>query len=481
MSSIETGEGSDKDSSRIENLNVSAEKAAKEKFQEFLAKSYNQEKISKLRTGMRLLRLPGELYVTQSTQTKQEYVPLSSDERRGNFYTDVRVTTDYLLVGAKKKERPNWAGDYIGGASFVITSGDYAKEPKKPLEEIRNELIGDKWKQLRAEFENGKMWSIKWFIADDKATTKESEEWSQKFNACWDEMQKTLEDQWELEDAQFLAKEKEAWEQYEEVSKNLKEARQAADDADNLARISRITIENIVRPDNGEIGSDTLEELGEKGIALSTYASKINTYIPTALIARKEELRNKNAAEQEKAERIKIKTEKDIEQFGVSGELLSIARALAVAAEEEMDAISARMLFERAANAGYGRGGRQADIEQALGKNISPEAQRFYNFRTASDTNAVLSAVVRILTPAPSPESKSGKSTPLTVSPEKQMRPEILRAKFQYLDKRDFRCVTDESCQSVLTLTKGEFAEYKTGKILEKECNGCNRSGEIKQ
>lgn len=210
-------------------------------------------------------------------------------------------------------------------------------------------------------------------------------------------MQKATEDQWEIEDTKFFAEVKQSWDKYNKTAEDLVSARQEASQAENLARVSQVPLERNARPDFGDIGSDTVEKMQEQITALRVYAIELNKRIPDAIKMKEQEFQSEKAVEEEEERQRKAKEALEIEQFGTSGELLDIAKSLAKEAEEKLGSAEAKTLFESTCNASYGRARRQGDIEEALGREIPKEASSFYNLSRASDVNAILRAVTRIL------------------------------------------------------------------------------------
>lgn len=100
------------------------EDIAEKHFNDFLNDDYEKGKISKLRDDLRFLQAPGESYVSSSKRRTQVYDPLSPDERSGDSYRDADVTSYSLTVGARKKERDDWRGNYKGGKNFEVSSGE---------------------------------------------------------------------------------------------------------------------------------------------------------------------------------------------------------------------------------------------------------------------------------------------------------------------------------------------------------------------
>lgn len=90
---------------------------------DFLNADY--EWISKLREEIRSLQTPGEVYLYTRSYRRQEEINTSyGDEEWGTgYYGDVNYTAWNLMVGARKKERSGWSGDYQWGKSFFVSSG----------------------------------------------------------------------------------------------------------------------------------------------------------------------------------------------------------------------------------------------------------------------------------------------------------------------------------------------------------------------
>ncbi|MBI4713868.1 cold shock domain-containing protein [Candidatus Uhrbacteria bacterium] len=368
---------------------------AEKRFNDFLSEDYRKKEIRKLRDDIHSLQAPGESFISSSTHKAQLYEPLSPDERRGDFYYEGSVTTHSLTVGARKKEQPHWSGDYRGGKSFVVPYSEYTGAPKETAEQLRDKLIAEKRQQLKSEFDHAKKMNPP--SPDARLYTLDPEEWSKQYEDRWDEMQKTIEDQWKIEDAQLLGETKQSYEQYENVAKDLLAAREEVEQAERLARVSRVPLEYNARPDWGNVGSDTVEKMQEQITALHAYAVKLNELIPNAVRTREQEFQTEKAVREEEERQKKAKEKSEIEQFGASGKLLDIAKSLAAEAEQKLGLDRAQALFQDTSNAPYGRARRQADIEEALGKDMQVEVQSFYNFSRARDVDAILYAVTRIL------------------------------------------------------------------------------------
>ena len=424
------------------------------------------------RPESRSLQVPGEMTIENRSYKAQEEVTASyGDESWGTgSYMDVRRTAWSLKTGAKKRERSSWAGEYVGGHDFSI----YEPKEDEKAEQVRDRLVAEKRQQLKNEFDHAK--KINPPSPDARLYNLDSEEWTKRYDARWDEMQKAIEDQWESEDAQFLAEAKQSWEQREGAAKDLREARQEAADADNLARISHIGIENITRPDGGNIGTDTAEQMQEKAVALRAYASEINVYIPKALTDRKEEMRNMDVAREEEEKQRKAKEESEIEQFGASGRLLDVARSLAAEAEQKLGSTNAQTLFEATYGARYGRAGRQGDIKEALGEDISEESRSFYNFSRASDVNIVLGSVLKIFGGADE-HSKPADSLPAlseieSVSPKEIKIEELPR--LEVLDKKGWWAhELPNGIKHSDKLNRTDKTAYDAGERINVRCPSC--------
>jgi len=451
---------------------------AEKRFNDFLNEDYRKKEISKLRDDLRSLQAPGESFVSSSTHKAQFYEPLSPDERRGDFYYEGSITTYSLTVGARKKEQSHWSGDYQGGKSFVVASSEYARAPKETAEQLRDKLITEKRQQLKSEFDRAKKMNPP--SSDPRLYSLDSEEWSRQYEARWDEMQKAIEDQWEIEDAQLLGETKQSYEQYENIAKDLLATREEVEQAERLARVSRVPLEYNARPDWGNIGSDTVEKMQEQVTALRTYAIKLNEHIPNAVRAREQEFQTEKAVREEEERQKKAKEEADIEQFGTTGRLLEVARSLATEAEQRLGSDRAQALFQDTSTAPYGRARRQADIGETLGKDITQEAQSFYNFFRSRDVNAVLYAVTRILggtdvstktssqSVKPSPESPVSEST----SPREVKIEELPR--LDLVDKK--RWWSHELTNGIKhsdKLNKTDKTAYEAGERINVRCPSC--------
>lgn len=226
------------------------------------------------------MQSPGESFVSSSTRNAQLYDPLSPDERRGgDSYREGYIATYFLTVGARAKERPRWSSDYKGGKSFVIVSGEHPRVPQETVEQLRDKLITEKRRQLKEKFDNAKKMNPP--APDARLYTLDPEEWSKQYEDRWNKIQKATEDQWEVEDAKLLGEIKQSWEQYDNAAKDLLAAREEVEQAEKLARVSRIILEleYNARPNRGNIGSDTIEEIKERAAALRAYAAKLNEHI----------------------------------------------------------------------------------------------------------------------------------------------------------------------------------------------------------
>lgn len=371
---------------------LSPEIIAEDDFNEFANNSYDS--VSDLHNSIRSLQLPGEVYISHNTEKGQLYEPLSSDERRGNFYYNGSITTNYLTVGARKRERPEWWNDgYAGGVKFIISEGEYAHMPDGSAEEIRNDLLGKYRKRFQDKFENVR----KTPPPDDRIYTLGQEKWRESYEKRWEELRKALEEKWKIEDESFLEKAKGEQDKYNEVANNLLSARQETEQAARLAYVSHIGLDKYPKPEYGNIGADTINKMQEEAAALRTYASEVNKYIPDAIKAREQEFQNEQAVKEEEERQRKAQEESEIKQFGVSGRLLEIARDLAGEAEKKLGRAGASSLFNSALSVPYGRQRVQNDIYNALGDDISYEAKIFYGLSRARDVDAVLQATSRIL------------------------------------------------------------------------------------
>lgn len=451
---------------------------AEKRFNDFLNEDYRKKEISKLRDDIHSLQAPGESFISSSTHKAQLYEPLSPDERRGDFYYEGSITTHSLTVGARKKERSHWSGDYQGGKSFVVSSSEYGGgTPKETAEQLREKLIAEKRQQLKNEFDRAKKMNPP--SPDTRLYTLDSEEWTRRYETRWDEMQKTIEDQWEIEDAQLLAEAKQSWEQYENVTKDLLSAREEVEQAERLARVSRVALEYNARPDWGNIGSDTVEKMQEQVTALRAYAVKLNEHIPNAIRIREEEFQSEKAVKEEEERQGKEKEKSEIEQFGASGRLLDIAKSLATEAEQRLGSANARTLFESTNNAGYGRARRQGDIKDTLGENISEEARSFYNFSRASDVNTILYAVTRILGGADvsAETSQPNKSLPESSVPESAPQPEMKIEELPQLSLVDKKGWWSHELPNGIKhsdkLNKTDKTAYDAGERINVRCPSC--------
>jgi hypothetical protein len=94
-----------------------------------------------------------------------------------------------------------------------------------------------------------------------------------------------------------------------------------------------------------------------------------------------------------------LKTKKEFEIYGAAGSNLEIARVLAGTIMEKVGMRKAFELLTNICNASYGRGGKQKDIEDILGKGsgVPASIQDFYLFSKARDVESVLEAARRIL------------------------------------------------------------------------------------
>ncbi|PIP60628.1 hypothetical protein COX00_02210 [Candidatus Uhrbacteria bacterium CG22_combo_CG10-13_8_21_14_all_47_17] len=451
---------------------------AEKRFNDFLTEDYRKKEISKLRDDLRSLQAPGEMTIESHSYKAQEEVTASyGDETWGTgHYMDAQRTAWSLKTGAKKREHYSWAGEYVGGHDFAIS------RPKEgeTAEQIRDRLIAEKRQQLKSEFDRAKKMNPP--SSDPRLYSLNSEEWSRQYEARWDEMQKTIEDQWEIEDAQLLGETKQSYEQYENVAKDLLAAREEVEQAERLARVSRVPLEYNTRPDWGNIGSDAVEKMQEQVTALRTYAIKLNEHIPNAVRAREQEFQSENAVNavrEEEERQKKAKEESEIEQFGASGRLLDIAKSLATEAEQKLGLDRAQALFQDTSNAPYGRARRQADIEEALGKDMQGEAQSFYNFSRARDVDAILYAVTRILGGADVPAEKSqpDKSLPESSVSESVQPPELKIEELPRLSSVDkkgwWSHELPNGSRHSDKLNKTDKTAYDAGERINVRCPSC--------
>ncbi|MBT9138748.1 MAG: hypothetical protein DDT31_01323 [Syntrophomonadaceae bacterium] len=451
---------------------------AEKRFNDFLNEDYGKKEIIKLRDDIHSLQAPGESFISSSTHKAQLYEPLSPDERRGDFYYEGGVTTHSLTVGARKKERSHWSGDYQGGRSFVVSSSEYGGgAPKETAEQLRDKLIVEKRQQLKSEFDRAKKMNPP--SPDARLYTLDPEEWSKQYEARWYEMQKTIEDQWKIEDAQLLGETKQSYEQYENVAKDLLAAREEVEQAERLARVSRVPLEYNARPDWGNVGSDTVGKMQEQITALRAYAVKLNEHIPNAVRTREQEFQTEKAVREEEERQKKAKEESEIEQFGASGILLDIAKSLATEAEQKLGLDRAQALFQDTSNAPYGRARRQADIEEALGKDMQGEAQSFYNFSRARDVDAILYAVTRILEGAdvPAETSQSDKPLPKSSVSESVQPPELKIEELPRLSSVDkkgwWSHELPNGSRHSDKLNKTDKTAYDAGERINVRCPSC--------
>lgn len=361
---------------------LSPEEIAEKKFNKVIHNS----SVEGLRQSIRLLQSPGESYIKRSSSKKQVYVPLSADERRGDFSYDTNITTYSLVVGAKKNN-DSW-DSYSGGFSMPVGES----QPITSAEDMRIDLLNKKREQLRRIVNVEKS-----SPPDQRIYQPGPEKWDELYESRWKEMQEAVEKKWEEEDMYYLEEAREKWSEYEEIFSELTSAHQEVNEILNKADKLGIKLDSAVVPEYVNTKNDNIEKIKEKVTALRQYAIEANDYLANALKEKEERINLERNKKKEEENNLRIKEDLEIEQFGVSGKLLDVAMSLAEDAKNQLGKDNAKNLFNLTATADYGRQRRQNDIINTLGKDISQEAMSFYSFSRAHDVNLVLNAVCRIL------------------------------------------------------------------------------------
>ncbi|MBI5644891.1 cold shock domain-containing protein [Candidatus Kaiserbacteria bacterium] len=110
-----------------------------------------------------------------------------------------------------------------------------------------------------------------------------------------------------------------------------------------------------------------------------------------------QEYKGRIEAKQEALQNEKDQSAADEEKYGVSGGDLDVARALAESARQKLGLERAIALFDKNANAEYGRQRRQDDIRRSLGNDLSDVIGRFFDLTKSGDVAAILEAGLIVL------------------------------------------------------------------------------------
>ena len=175
----------------------------------------------------------------------------------------------------------------------------------------------------------------------------------------------------------------------------------------------------------------------------------------------------------------KREEEREIEEFGVSGELLAIARSLKDALVNKLGIQGAQTSVEEVFHADYGRARRQKKVETIMSLD-DPHVSEFLHLRNLEDVNAVLQATLILLDVhqsigVPEEENAVGKDSPTLETDTHTDEPSVEEVELSHITdvKGGWWFHEAGSGKHSEKLTKNQKQAYESGERVEVTCNSC--------
>jgi len=190
---------------------------ATEGIQDFLNYETTKKELMEIHGDIIDLQAPGEIILYSRTGTYTEYYGGSPDERRSAGSYETQGDFYYLTTGVRRgKENDSdwayWKREPIGIKTFQINK----PAAEETAEMVRDGLLAKKRQQLKAEFEEAR--KITPPTPDPRLYSETPEQWIERYNRVWEQIQAQTEAAWQAEDEQKLA---EMRSQYETYKKDL--------------------------------------------------------------------------------------------------------------------------------------------------------------------------------------------------------------------------------------------------------------------
>lgn len=264
----------------------SPERVAEKRFENFLHNEATAKRLSKLRTDIRALQAPGDKYVSMRTYNTTLHEPTSSDGMRGGYDYAGTIIQYFLVTGARKTDIPRaFVGEYEGGDKVLIVEGEYPQEPAGSPDAIAAQLLEKRREIMKIEFERRKDVALP--DHDSRLYDFDVDEWKRRYNARWDELQRALEQEWEREETEQLARAREAWESYKHAAQELRDARKEAKAVEERAKAAWMW-DKPDTPFRENIGAVTVDQMIQETEGLRAYVAEMERRIAEKLAAQEE-------------------------------------------------------------------------------------------------------------------------------------------------------------------------------------------------
>ncbi|MEK7632668.1 MAG: hypothetical protein AAB473_02660 [Patescibacteria group bacterium] len=196
--------------------------------------------IASIRADIVDLEAPGELSVDSKEGRGQERATSSfhGDTFETGGYRDTTVIQYFLTVGlAPKDERPlMWIPGLPGGRKSFFLS-EHGKAPEDTAEEIRSRLLEERKKTLK-EILSGHDPIVNLKI--DGRIFTEPERWRSQYRQALEDVRKTYEDRWRVDDAAKLEELNAEWNERRQISATFHELSEEIEALHVRARSARV-------------------------------------------------------------------------------------------------------------------------------------------------------------------------------------------------------------------------------------------------
>ncbi|OIO51953.1 MAG: hypothetical protein AUJ19_02995 [Parcubacteria group bacterium CG1_02_58_44] len=263
----------------------SPESLAEAKIKRAIEDVYHKRRIDEALQDIISLQAPGEISIGSREKKGQEEVMGSygGDSWGTGRRRDVIRTVWFLKVGGREIDGFLPSEKSIGGVSFFV---DEAECKGRTAQQVCDRLLESRRETLLVYLEQVRV--ARTIPNDSRIYDLSPEEWTERYVKSLESLQAEVRQNWQKEESEKLQQLRLEREIYETAVVHLKKAREDVSVAEQRAKINRVNLDELSRPNWGKIGYESSEEMDEHADEMERYSLAIGELVTKRLRERGE-------------------------------------------------------------------------------------------------------------------------------------------------------------------------------------------------